>query len=89
MITIQIDPEKPDVSGERYVNIRVSDNGIGIEEKNMDKIFLPYFSTKGRKGTGIGLSTVKQIVEHCSGTLSVSSQLGKGATFCIRLPLSL
>jgi signal transduction histidine kinase len=85
-ISIQVNLDEWDATGKKFVNICISDNGIGVEEKNLDKIFLPYFSTKGRKGTGIGLSTVKQIVENCEGNISVSSQSGKGATFCIKFP---
>jgi signal transduction histidine kinase len=89
VISIQVNLETLGEKGEKYVNICISDNGIGVDEKNLDKIFLPYFSTKGRKGTGIGLSTVKHVVENCHGNIKVSSQNRKGATFCIQFPQAL
>jgi PAS domain S-box-containing protein len=85
-ISIQVELETEKTTSKKYVKICFSDNGIGIDKKNLDKIFLPYFSTKGRKGTGIGLSTVKQIVESCDGKISVSSRFKCGATFCIKIP---
>lgn len=85
-ISIRVDLESSSEPDKKYVKICISDNGIGVDEKNLDKIFLPYFSTKGRKGTGIGLSTVKQIVENFDGNISVFNESGDGATFCIRFP---
>jgi hypothetical protein len=69
----------------------VTDNGNGIEEDRLESIFDLFVSSKspdsfGVKGTGIGLATVKKIVENSNGTISVSSKLGVGSTFIIRLP---
>ncbi|MCP4214793.1 MAG: HAMP domain-containing protein [bacterium] len=66
--------------------IRVSDNGTGIDEKIAAKIFEPYFTTKGKKGTGLGLATVKDIVEKSGGKISVESVMGIGTTFVMRFP---
>ncbi len=85
-ISIQVELETEKTTSKKYVKICFSDNGIGIDEKNLDKIFLPYFSTKERKGTGIGLSMVKQIIESSDGKISVSSRFKYGATFCIKIP---
>jgi signal transduction histidine kinase len=71
---------------ERFIKIQIGDNGIGIEEKNIDKIFLPYFTTKGKGGTGVGLSTVKQIIESSNGRVEVKSRLNKGTVFSIYFP---
>lgn len=70
------------------VRIRVADTGSGIEPADLDKIFEPFFSTKGTRGNGLGLAIVWGIVEEHGGRLTVDSEVGKGATFTILLPLS-
>lgn len=72
-----------------YIEVNLEDNAGGIPEAIMDKIFEPYFSTKGPGiGTGLGLYMSKMIVEeHCRGQLRAGNT-GKGACFTIRLPLS-
>jgi signal transduction histidine kinase len=65
----------------------VSDTGGGIPEEDLNKIFDPFFTTKAR-GTGFGLSVVLRIVKTYAGRISVDSQLGRGTTFQIRLPLA-
>ncbi|MBN2346506.1 MAG: HAMP domain-containing protein [Candidatus Aminicenantes bacterium] len=69
-----------------FVRIRTSDNGSGIDEKNLAKIFEPYFTTKGDKGTGLGLTTVKEIVEENEGWIEIDSQPEGGTTIIIYLP---
>lgn len=73
---------------ENTVYIEVKDNGIGIDESNIDKIFDPYFSTKNSlNGTGLGLYIVKLLVEeHHKGEVQVVSQQGKGTTFKMIFP---
>jgi signal transduction histidine kinase len=66
--------------------IRVSDNGPGIPEHLQEKIMQPFCTTK-EEGTGLGLSIAVRIIEEHSGTLSVESKPGMGATFCITLPI--
>jgi len=69
--------------------LSVADNGHGMGEEIMDKIFEPFFSTKDSdEGTGLGLSVVRGIVEGHQGTISVESVVGEGTTFRIRLPLA-
>ncbi len=69
----------------RFVEIAIEDQGIGIPEENLDKIFDPYFTTK-RKGSGLGLATAYSIIKSHSGNITVTSELNVGTTFCIYLP---
>lgn len=75
------------------LRIQVIDTGPGIPEKLIGKIFLPFFTTKGTaqrgesKGTGLGLAICKEIVEHHKGRIDVASEVGKGTTFSIFLPM--
>ncbi|MCP4630600.1 MAG: PAS domain-containing protein [bacterium] len=68
--------------------IQISDNGTGIAEKDLSKIFDPYFTTKP-SGTGLGLAIVHNIIEAMGGTIEVASKMEKGTTFTIRLPLQI
>jgi signal transduction histidine kinase len=70
----------------KYARIAISDQGKGIDETTVDRIFEPFFSTK-KRGTGLGLAIVKQIVELHEGKISVDSPAGKGTRFIIDLPL--
>ena len=72
---------------ENLVVIEVTDNGVGIPEKELKEIFVPFFSTR-KDGSGIGLSLSKQIVSLHSGRIKVSSSPGKDTTFLIELPRS-
>jgi len=72
---------------EKNIRITVRDNGKGISEKNRDKIFNMYFTTK-QEGTGLGLSIVQQIVSLHDGTIAVMSNEGQGSTFKIELPIT-
>jgi signal transduction histidine kinase len=65
---------------------RVKDNCCGMEEAVQQKIFQGFFTTKGSRGTGIGLMLTRKIVEAHKGRIEVSSQLGRGTTFTIYLP---
>lgn len=69
------------------VLIQVSDDGIGIPEHVRQNLFTKFYSTKGSKGTGLGLVVTRKIVEEHSGTIRVESAPGRGTTFYIELPL--
>ena len=71
---------------EDSVHVTVSDNGTGIAAEDLPRIFSPYFTTKGKKGTGMGLSITHAIITGAGGCIDVESRKGNGATFSIRLP---
>jgi PAS domain S-box-containing protein len=71
----------------RYVVVTLADDGVGIPEKIIDKIFDPFFSTK-QQGSGLGLAISYSIVKRHGGHLSVTSKPGEGATFAVWLPVS-
>jgi two-component system, LuxR family, sensor kinase FixL len=74
---------------ENYIEISVSDNGIGFDEKYLDRIFTIFQRLHGRdeyEGTGIGLAICRKIVERHSGIITAHSKLGEGSTFVISLP---
>jgi len=77
------------VSGTRegHIEIQVSDNGDGMPEEIRKRIFTPFFSTKEKKGTGMGLAVVGRIVESHEGDTYVESEPGEGATFRVLLPI--
>jgi signal transduction histidine kinase len=66
--------------------IQIQDNGIGIPEENLDRLFVPLFSTRA-KGQGFGLAVSKPLVEAHGGTIAAVSEVGKGTAFVIRLPI--
>lgn len=70
-----------------YLQLTVSDTGHGIDPALLDRIFDPYFTTKGPgEGTGLGLAVVHGIVESCRGAVAVTSEPGVGTTFRVYLP---
>ena len=72
----------------QMAQIEVQDNGVGIAEKDQAKIFEPFFSTKGQRGTGLGLAVTKKIVEEHGGRIQVISKVGQGTTIRLKLPLA-
>lgn len=68
------------------VEIRISDNGTGIEQADLKRLFEPFFTTK-KGGSGLGLSVVRQLVRMHKGDISIESEAGRGTTVVVRLPL--
>jgi len=74
------------VEGEGALRFEVQDNGSGMSDEVKEKIFSSFFSTKGPKGTGLGLLVTRKLIEENNGDIDVQSQLGEGTTFTMRLP---
>jgi len=70
-----------------YIKISIQDQGAGIPEAHLDKIFDPYFTTK-EKGSGLGLTTTYAIIKRHDGHIAIKSKVGAGTTFSIYLPAS-
>lgn len=98
---IALDPERDsdqkgriivtsEITGEpATIYVHVSDNGCGIPEENIQKIFNAFFSTKGSAGTGLGLAATGKIIKEHGGTIHVKSIVGQGSTFTVELPVVL
>lgn len=79
---------REDDSGKKWLLLTVKDNGIGIEQENLPKIFNPFYTSKSAiKGTGLGLSVSLGIAEAHEGTIEVDSVLGEGSSFSLVLPV--
>jgi len=72
---------------DEFVEVRVEDNGCGIPKTQIPKLFEPFATTKGQKGTGLGLAVTWGIVDNHNGTISVESEVGVGTSFIIRIPV--
>ncbi|MBF0102022.1 MAG: response regulator [Desulfobacterales bacterium] len=78
----------PDLMAGKYIQLSVHDTGKGISPEIINHIFEPYYTTKeAGKGTGMGLALVKNIIQHHKGVITVKSQVDKGSTFTILLPV--
>jgi signal transduction histidine kinase len=72
--------------GDEMIIVEISDTGKGIPEKELPKIFEPFYTTKkANEGTGLGLSIAHMIIDRLSGTIDVESKENKGTTFIIKL----
>ncbi len=85
--TVTVGVAKVVDGGAEWAELNVSDTGMGMDEAVRVKLFTPFFTTKpAGKGTGLGLASVKSIVDGLRGTITVDSQAGQGTTFRVRLP---
>jgi signal transduction histidine kinase len=75
-------------AGGEWVRIVVRDNGVGIPPDRIADIFKPFVSTKGSRGTGLGLAVSRKVLREHGGDILVESQEGEGSTFVMRLPLT-
>jgi signal transduction histidine kinase len=74
---------------EEAVAVDVADTGVGIEPENLNKIYDPFFTTKGvGSGTGLGLAVTYGIVQEHSGTIEATSEVGAGTTFYLEFPVA-
>ena len=79
--------ETAKIKFQELIQIRISDTGVGIPPENLKKIFDPFFTTKKSQGTGLGLSISLSYIKSHGGEISVRSEVGKGTTFSILLPV--
>lgn len=90
VVTVRGTVEHDDEDEQQICRIEVCDNGVGFEEKYLDRIFSPFQRLHNRseyEGTGIGLAICRRIVERHSGTITASSEPGRGSTFIVELPV--
>ena len=81
--TVTVRTDRPKGWG---VKFEVEDNGVGMEKKIQDKLYTGFFSTKGSKGTGLGLPVTQKIVHEHKGELRFKTEVGRGTTFTLLLP---
>jgi len=89
-VRLEEDDIKPfEISPGKFIKISITDTGTGMDEQTMEKIFDPFFSTKGSgRGYGLGLASVYGIIKNHGGLINVYSETGIGTTFNIYLPAS-
>ncbi len=74
---------------EKHIVFEANDNGIGMDKETREKLFTLFFSSKGYRGTGLGLFVANQVVEQHGGSIEIDSEPGKGSLFKIKLPKKL
>ena len=85
-LTVKTNRKLDAKSGKEFIHIIISDTGCGISPENLNQIFDRYFTTK-KEGTGLGLAVVERIVKSYGGFVTVASELKKGTSFSVNLPL--
>lgn len=85
--TITIATGRERLDGKEHIRVDLSDSGCGIDKEHLTKIFEPFYTTKGQKGTGLGLAMVWGIIDKHNGRIDVESEPGSGTTFTIQLPV--
>jgi signal transduction histidine kinase len=86
VITVTTEQVKENAN-DQFIRVSVSDTGVGISTEHLEKLFSPFFTTKGREGSGLGLMTCHHIIDQHRGSIDVESQLGAGTTFRLNLPI--
>ena len=77
---------KTEMEPQHVIKFEVSDNGAGMDQAVLQKLFTSFFSTKGHRGTGLGLMVTRKLIEEHQGKIAVTSQPGRGTAFTVRLP---
>ncbi|MEO6667702.1 MAG: ATP-binding protein [Nitrospiria bacterium] len=85
-IVISTGTECAGAHGDGVILVTIADNGEGIPPERIPKVFMPFFTTKG-KGSGLGLANAKKIVDHLRGTIDVVSEPGQGTRITVRIPV--
>jgi two-component system phosphate regulon sensor histidine kinase PhoR len=90
--SIEISLRSENLEGHELASISIADHGIGIPKSDIPLLFTRFFragnvNSGSHPGTGLGLAIVKQIVDHHGGAIAVQSELGKGTTFLIEIPI--
>ena len=85
--TLTVSARAVTVRGVPHAEVRVMDTGVGIPPENLEKLFTPFFTTKGHEGSGLGLLACHQVVEEHRGTIVVESDIGRQTTFIVSVPL--
>ncbi|MBP7738331.1 MAG: PAS domain S-box protein [Spirochaetes bacterium] len=85
--SLTITVETVEAANGKYAKMTITDTGIGIPEENLQKIFQPFFTTKGKQATGLGLMITSSIVQNLGGSIGLKSTPGVGTSFRIVLPL--
>jgi GAF domain-containing protein len=87
LISIKVSADVPVAEGKKYVTLEIADRGPGIPDRDRDRIFVPFVTSKGKNGTGLGLPNARKVIEKHGGTIEPRDNVGGGARFVIRLPL--
>jgi signal transduction histidine kinase len=82
-LTIEAKATAPD-----GISIAITDTGLGIEDKDLPKVFQPFFTSKKRTGLGLGLPICDRIIKNHGGRIEVASKVGRGTTFQVYLPVA-
>src|SRR6185437_14365124 len=87
-ITLRTRAERKQNNGRQgYVVVEVSDSGTGMDEETRKRCLEPFFSTKGKRGTGLGLAMVYGVLKRHEGTIDIQTEPGKGTTFQLKFPI--
>ena len=86
VLTVRTIAEPPDAAGQRHASVEVSDTGIGMDDDTRRRCLEPFYTTKGERGTGLGLAMVYGVVQRHSAEIDFESAVGKGTTVRLTFP---